>query len=364
MDHQWQLFRELTESVGVSGFEQDIRDVLARHLAPYGELVTDHLGSTVVHRRGAGGGPKLLVAAHMDEVGWLVSHVEDDGYLRIRPLGGWWGHVMLAQRVQVMTDRGPVLGVIGSRPPHMLKPKDREAVMSIEEMFVDIGASSEAEASELGVRPGCPMAPVSPLTAMGNPNFLLGKAWDNRAGCAAAILALDELRDKSIAAHVYVGATVQEEVGLRGAQTLAQQLKPDVAIALDVGLSGDIPGVKARESRAKLGKGVVVLLYDGSLVPNPTLRDLVIQTAEAEHIPYQLDSLGGGGTDGGKMQLVHSGVPTLALAVPTRYMHSHNVMVHREDLQAAARLVAGFVRRLDGRMVEQIRNRERISHPG
>lgn len=360
MEQEWQLYRDLTETVGVSGFEQGIAQVMARYLSPHGELISDHLGSLVVRRPGGGEGPKVLVAAHMDEVGWLVSHVEPDGYLRLRALGGWWGHVMLAQRVQVMTPDGPVLGVIGSKPPHMLKPKERDSVMEIGEMFVDIGVSSDEDAARVGVRPGCPVAPVSELAAMANPRFLLGKAWDNRAGCAAAVLALQELEGKRLTADVYVGATVQEEVGLRGAETLAQTIKPDLAIALDVGLSGDIPGVKPHESRAKLGGGVGILLYDGSLVPNPILRDFVVKVATEEGIPHQFDSLEKGGTDGGKLQLADGGVPTLSLAIPTRYMHSHNIMVHQDDIRAAGRLVAAVLRRVNAEVVEEITRRRPV----
>jgi putative aminopeptidase FrvX len=360
VDKEWELFRELTETVGVSGFEQGMHQVLAKHLSPHGELTSDHLGSLVVHRKGSGGGPKVLIAAHMDEVGWLVSHVERHGYLRLRPLGGWWGHVMLAQRVQVMTEKGPVLGVIGSKPPHMLKPKEREHVLEVDDMFVDIGVESDDEAEDLGVRPGCPVAPISQLAAMANPKFLLGKAWDNRAGCAAAILALQELAGQQVPADLYLGATVQEEVGLRGARTLAQKLQPDIAIALDVGLSGDIPDVKPHESRAKLGEGVVIILYDGSLIPNPVLRDFVAGVARQEGIAHQFDSLARGGTDGGQLQMADSGVPTLALAVPTRYMHSHNVMLHRDDIRAATRLVAAVVRRLDRDTADRIARREPI----
>lgn len=354
MDANWALFRDLTEAVGPSGFEKDVRAVMARYLSPHGHLHVDHLGSIVAHRKGRGG-PKVLVAAHLDEVGWLVSHVEKDGYLRLRALGGWWGHVMLAQRVQVMTESGPVLGVIGSKPPHMLKPKERESVMEIDEMFVDIGVGSAEEAAKLGVKPGCPVAPISELAKMGNPDFLMGKAWDNRAGCAAVVLALQELDGQESEAELFMGATVQEEVGLRGAQTLSQMIEPDIAIALDVGLSGDIPGVKPGESRAKLGEGVGILLYDGSLVPNPHLRDWVISVAEEEKIPYQLDSIARGGTDGGKMQFADSGVPTLALGIPTRYMHSHNVVLHQADILAAARLVAAIVRRVTPAVLEQVR---------
>ena len=352
---EWQLYRDLTEAVGVSGFEHDVRQVLKRYLTPYGEPVADHLGSLVVHRRGREGGPKLLVAAHMDEVGWMVSHVEPEGFLRLRALGGWWGHVMLAQRVQVLTAGGPVLGIIGSKPPHMLKPSEREAVLSVEEMFVDIGVTSDEAAAQLGVRPGCPVAPVSSLTALANPKFLLGKAWDNRAGCAAAILALQELGREQTDAELFVGATVQEEVGLRGARTLSQKVRPDLAIALDVGLSGDIPGVKPQESRAKLGQGVAVMLYDGTLIPNPALRDWVLGIAAEAGIPHQVDSLGRGGTDGGQLQFSDSGVPTLALAIPTRYMHSHNIVVHEGDIRSAARLVAAVARRLDAAVLARLR---------
>jgi putative aminopeptidase FrvX len=362
VDKQWELYRELTETPAVSGFENPMREVMARYLEPHGELIDDNLGSLVVYREGGneGEGPKVMIAAHMDEVGWIVSHVEKEGYLRLRPLGGWWGHVMLAQRVQVLTAKGPVIGIVGSKPPHMLQPKEREKVLELEEMFVDIGVSSDEEAERHGVRPGCVVAPISELTALANPKFLCGKAWDNRAGCAAVILALQELAGDPLEADLFAGATVQEEVGLRGARTLAQMLTPDLAIAVDVGLSGDIPGVAAKDSRAKLGKGVGILLYDGSLVPSPYLRDFVIDVAKDEGIPFQLDSIARGGTDGGMFQFGDGGAPALALAIPTRYMHSHNILVHRDDILACAHLIAAVWRRLDPETVDQIKRREPV----
>jgi endoglucanase len=351
MDKTLQMMKELTEAPGVPGQEEPVREVMGRYLSPLGEVITDNLGSIVGVKSGGGvskdNAPRVLLAGHMDEVGFLVTMIDDDGFLKFQTLGGWWEQVMLAQRVTVRTHKGDLTGIFGSKPPHILPPDDRKKMVEKQDMFIDIGAMSKDEAKEMGVRPGDPIIPICPFTVMANDRMLMAKAWDNRFGCALAISTLQELGD-SHPNTLYAGATVQEEVGLRGAQTLSHLVDPDVAISLDVGIAGDTPGVKKHEAQGKLGKGPVILIYDGSLIPNLKLRNLVIDTAEEEGIPYQFDSVAAGGTDGGRFQLAGDGVPTLTIGIPARYIHSAASIINRDDYDNATRLLVAVIKRLDG----------------
>jgi len=261
----------------------------------------------------------------------------------------------LAQRVRVLTRKGELIGVVGSKPPHILTPEERKKVVEIKDMFVDIGVLSREEAVQAGVRPGDPVIPHCDFTVMANPKILMNKAWDNRAGCAAAILTLQYLQGKPHENVVYAVGCVQEEVGMRGAVTMANTIEPDIGIALDVGIAGDVPGVKETEARGKLGKGPLILLYDASMVPNQALRNLVVDTAEELGIPYQFDVVPGGGTDAGRIHLWGRGVPSVVVGFATRYIHSHASLIHRDDIENAARLVAAVIQKLDAETVRKIK---------
>jgi endoglucanase len=357
MDDTLQMLKDLTDAPGVPGQEGPVRDVMARYLAPHGELMYDNLGSIVAMSRGKHAGddaPRVLVAGHMDEVGFMVTLITDEGFLKFQTLGGWWEQVMLAQRVTVRTRKGELTGVFGSKPPHILTADERKKMVDKSEMFIDIGVMNKQEALDAGVRPGDPIIPVCEFTQMANPKMLLAKAWDNRFGCAVAVQTLALLGDN----HpniLYSGATVQEEVGLRGAGTLTNMVKPDIAISVDVGIAGDTPGIKKHEAQSKMGDGPIILIYDASLIPSLKLRNFFIDVAEDEKIPYQFDTVAAGGTDGGRMQLSHSGAPTINIGVPARYIHSATSMIHLDDLNNASRLVAAVVKRLDSATVAELR---------
>ena len=348
------MMRELTEAPGVPGHESAVRRLMHRYLEPLGEVITDNLGSIVARKEGEAGGPKVLLAGHMDEIGFMVTRITDDGFLKFQTLGGWWTQVMLAQRVEIQTRSGPIIGVTGSKPPHILSPKERKRPVEMKAIYIDIGASSRAEAEKWGVRPGDPVVPASPFTVMRNPRLLLAKAWDNRFGCALAVEVLRRLGDESHPNVVYAGATVQEEVGLRGATTITNIVAPDIGLALDTGIAGDTPGVTPDDAAGKLGRGPLVLLYDATMIPNPRLRDLAIDVAEAEHIPLQFDKIPGGGTDAAKMHIFGAGVPSLVVGVPVRYIHTHAAILHRDDFDQAAQLLVGLIKRLDAATVRAI----------
>jgi putative aminopeptidase FrvX len=357
MEETLQMLKDLTDASGVPGQEGPVREVMARYLAPLGELQYDNLGSIVAVSRGKHTGddaPRVLVAGHLDEVGFMVTLITDEGFLKFQPLGGWWEQVMLAQRVTVRTRKGDLTGVFGSKPPHILTAEERKKMVEKSDMFIDIGVMSKQEAIDAGVRPGDPVIPMCDFTQMANPKMLLAKAWDNRFGCGVAVQTLKDLGSD----HpniVYSGATVQEEVGLRGAGTLANMVKPDIAISVDVGIAGDTPGIKKHEAQSKMGDGPIILIYDGSLIPNLKLRNFFIDVAEEEKIPYQFDTVAAGGTDGGRFQLSHSGAPTINIGVPTRYIHSATSMMNLDDFNNAVRLVVAVIKRLDADSVAELK---------
>ena len=357
MESLLKMYEELTCAPGISGYEEPARKVMRKYLEPVSdEIITDNLGSVAGVKVGREGGPKVMVAGHLDEVGWMVTMITKDGFLKIQPVGGWWSQVMLAQRVKILTRKGELVGVVGSKPPHILPPEERNKVVQIKEMFIDIGASSKEEAMEFGVRPGDPIVPHCDFTVMPNPKILLNKAWDNRAGCAVAIMTLEELQGKQHENIVYAVGNVQEEVGLRGAITMTHRIAPDIGIALDVGIAGDVPGVKEQEAQGKMGKGPLILLYDASMIPNQALRNFVSDTADELGLPYQWDSIAGGGTDAGRMHLFGAGVPSIAIGFATRYIHSHAGLIHRDDMENAAKLVAAVIQRLTPETVQKIKD--------
>jgi endoglucanase len=349
------MMRELTEVPGVSGFEEPVRKVMRRYLEPVAEILTDHLGGIAGRKVGLDGGPKIALVGHLDEIGFMITRITDEGYLKFQTIGGWWEQVMLAQRVEVVTRQGPIIGVIGSKPPHILAPDERGKMVDRKQMYIDIGASSREEAESWGVRPGDSVAVVCPFTPMRNGELLMAKAWDNRFGCALAIEVLRQLQGQSHTNQVYAVGTVQEEVGLRGATTMAHLIAPDIAFALDTGVAGDTPGVSPDDVSAKLGKGPVILLYDSTMLPHVGLRDLVIDTAQAEGIPLQFDKMAGGGTDAGKFHLGGAGAPSLVVGVPVRYIHTHASILHRGDFDQAVQLLVAVVKRLDAETVARLK---------
>ena len=356
MDDTLKMMQELTEAPGISGFEEPVRRVMRRYMEPLSEILTDNLGSIVGRKVGQEGGPKILLAGHMDEIGFMVTRITDEGYLKFQTIGGWWDQVMLAQRVEIYTRQGPVIGVIGSKPPHILSSDERKKVYEKKDMFIDVGAFSREEAQSFGIRPGDPVVPVCPFTVMRNPKLLMTKAWDNRFGCALAIEVMRRLKGQPHPNVLYAVGNVQEEVGLRGATTTTNLIEPDIGFALDTGIAGDMPGVNPDQAQGKLGKGPVVLLYDSTMIPHVGLRDLVVDTAKAEGIPLQFDIMPGGGTDAGRMHIFSAGVPSLVVGVPVRYIHTDASIMHRDDFDSAARLLVAVVKRLDAEMVQQLKS--------
>ncbi|NMD72731.1 M42 family metallopeptidase [Bacillus sp. DNRA2] len=350
------LFKTLTELPGAAGNEHAVRAFMREQISKYtDEIVQDKLGSIFGVKRGNDSGPTIMVAGHMDEVGFMVTQITDNGMIRFQPLGGWWSQVLLAQRVNITTPNGPVPGVIGSIPPHLLDDSTKNKPMDIKNMLIDIGADNKEDALKIGIKPGQQITPICPFTPMANPKKILAKAWDNRYGCGLAIELLQETHKETLPNILYVGATVQEEVGLRGAQTAANLIKPDLFFALDASPANDMTGDK--KEFGHLGKGVLLRILDRSMVTHRGMREFVLDTAESNHIPYQY-FVSQGGTDAGRVHTANEGIPSAVIGICSRYIHTHASMIHVDDYAAAKELIVKLVRSCDQSTVDSIRSNQ------
>jgi len=358
MDQQTlSLLKELTEATGLPGYEAEIRDIVRQHVAGLAQTCTDNLGNIICTKKGAADAPRIMLPGHMDEIGFLVSGVTDDGYLRFTSVGGWWDQVLLAQRVRVKSRKGDYLGIVGSKPPHVLDEEERKKPVKRKDMFIDVGAKDKKEATErYGIRTGDPIVPVCPFEPMKNPKLLAGKAFDDRVGVAMMV---DVLRRLARARHpntVFGVGTVQEEVGTRGAETAADSVNPDVALILEVGIATDTPGSKAEDKdKGALGKGPQICFLDAGMIPNLKLRDFLVDLAEEKKIPYQISLMERGATDGRPIHIHGTGVPSVYIGIPTRYIHSHAGVLHASDYDNGVKLVVEAVKRLDAKTVAGLR---------
>ena len=348
------LLRELTEAHAVSGHEDEVRAIFVNELEECGELSADRNGSVFCETGDAG--PRVLVAGHMDEVGFMVQNVTADGFIQFLGIGGWWEHNLLSQRVEILTRGGEkILGVVASRPPHFLPEAQRRQVMMIDQMFIDVGAESRRDVIEnFGISLGDPIAPLSEFTALAKEDHFMAKAFDNRVGMAGTIQAGQILAQSTHPNRLILCGTVQEEVGLRGAKTAANFAKPDVAIILEGPPADDMPGFPRTDCQGRLGGGVQIRLYDPTAITNPRLARLTIETARAEGIPHQVTVRRSGGTDAGSFHLANDGVPSIVLGVPARYIHSHNAIIDLNDYLQMIALTIALVRKLDQQTVESL----------
>lgn len=349
----WKRLEQLTQVPGAPGFEHEVRKVMKTYLSQYAdEIIQDRLGGVFGVKHGSDYGPKIMVAGHMDEVAFMVTRITEDGFLKFQTLGGWWSHVLLAQRVDVITGTGKrIPGTIGSTPVHLLDRSKVNQVVPVTQMYIDVGAESCEEATEWGIRPGDSAIPVGLYTELEGGKRIMSKAWDNRFGCGMAIELLASLQYERHPNTIYAGATVQEEVGARGASPAASLIKPDLFFAVDVGPAGDTLGIE--EGFGHIGKGMLIRLYDKSLITSPGLRDFLLDIAEREKIPYQF-FVSRGGTDAGRVHLTGEGVPAAAIGIVGRYIHSHLSIVDKEDIEATKTFLEVVAKELDRSTYESI----------
>ena len=355
------FLEELTNSFGPTGFERDPARLVKDYVKRFSDdITTDNLGSVLFTKKGSAKDPTILLPGHIDEVGFIVSSVNKLGYLTFNPLGGWFDQVLLGQRVKIRTSKGVIPGIIAAKPPHLLPAEERSKVVTKDKMFIDIGASNEEEAKEMGVRIGNPVMPDSTYSTMkkkvyrdgkkaGSDTIAIGKAFDDRIGTFIAAEVVRTLKEKKIRhPNTVVGAaTTQEEVGLRGARTTAYVVKPDVCLTLEVDIAGDVPGIEANEAPTKMGLGPSISTYDSSMIPNQELLEFVLSVSDKAKIPYQLSQIARGGTDAGIIHISNAGCPSLVIGVPTRHIHAHAGMLSLSDAENAIKLLVEVVKKLD-----------------
>ena len=348
------LLAELADAPGPSGYEEAVRKIMVRELTPLaGKVTYDGVGSVIAQQGSAG--PKIMLDAHMDELGGMVRRVTPKGFLSMQMLGGWLDQALPDQRWIIIGRKGPVHAVTGIRDIHVVPADERTKVFPRDSLYLDVGARTAAEVEALGIGPGDPVVPDSPFVALPGGRYL-GKAWDDRVGCAVVIEALRRLRATGHPNQLFVAATVQEEVGLRGARTAADLIKPDIGIAIEGGITGDSPGRSPEETQAVLGGGPGLFLYDSSTLPNRRFVAMVDDVAAAKGLPLQKDLVQGYGDDSAAIQATAGGVPTINLVVPARYTHAHNGIIDRADFDRTVDLVVALIQRLDASTVKRLRS--------
>ena len=355
LDPTTALLRDLSNAAGPSGFEEPVRKLMVERMRPYAKSITyDGLGS-VIATQGTSG-PRVMLDAHMDELGGMVRRITGDGFLSMQMLGGWLDQALVDQRWVIITARGPVKAVTGLRDVHVATADERTRVFSRDSLFLDIGAKTAAEARAMGVEPGDPVVPDAPFEILNGSQNYLGKAWDDRAGCAVLLEVMRRFNTTAHPNQIFYAATTQEEVGLRGAHSAADAIKPDVGIAIEGGIAGDMPGTHPEETQAKLGAGPGIFLYDSSALPNRKMVALTKAAAAEKKIPLQLDLVQGYGDDSAEIQKSTMGVPTVNLVVPVRYTHAHNGIMNRGDFDRMVDLVVAMIQKLDAPMVAKMRD--------
>ncbi|MBR5875763.1 MAG: M42 family metallopeptidase [Akkermansia sp.] len=333
------LLEKCSNAAGVSGFEDEIRDLIAAELEGCGTITRSRNGNLICEKTGPAGSPTVAIIAHMDEIGFMVQGVTEDGFLLLVPLGGWWNHTLPSQRVTVVTRDGKrIPGQIGTKPPHLLPESQRKQVMPDDALFVDVGASSKKEVEALGIRLGCCVVPDVQLQPLAVEHRWMGKAFDNRAGVYTMIRTMQAIKDMELPCTVRAIATVQEEVGTRGARALYDEQVPDYALILEGPPADDTFGQSGTCRQGVLGKGVQIRLYDPTNITPPAFADFILDTAAKHGIPHQATVRRTGGTDAAASYPHWHGTPAIVFGVPTRYIHSHNGILDARDLSAAVEL--------------------------
>jgi endoglucanase len=342
-----ETLEKLANASGVTGREDEVKSLMIKYLKPYAdEVKEDKIGNVVAIKKGKKNAPKLMLAAHMDEIGLLVKTITKEGFLQFMKMGGIDDRVLSAQKVMVCTENGLLHGIIGSKPPYIQKEDERKRVLASDELFIDIGAENQEEARKKGVRIGDPVEFDIKFAKLSK-DVVIGKAFDDRAGCVAMIEVMKRLEKTDCT--IFAVGTVQEEVGCRGAVTSAFGLSPDLGIALDVTVAGDTPGVKESEAPVKLGKGPALSIADSGLITHPKVLKLLIDTAEENKIPYQLEAGLAGSTDASRIALAREGVPSGPLSIPTRYIHSPTSMINLTDVENVIKLTLAAVKNIPKR---------------
>ena len=342
VEDEVKLLASLSNAFGPPGSEDEVREILRRELEEHAdEVKVDKLGNIFFHHHGREEYPRIMITAHMDEVAYLITNIDENGFLRFHTLGGIVSGIMPGQRILLRGDKGYVRGIIGTKPPHLMKPEEREKVIPMEDLFIDIGAGSRKEVEEKGITIGSTGVFDVEFTELGG-GYLMGKAFDDRAGCTVLVKVFKALKDTPY--NLIAVGTVQEEVGLRGARTAAWQAYPDYALALEGTFANDIPGVREDRVAAKLKSGPVITIVDRATITHPKILKTLVSVAKQKNIPFQFKKIPAGGTDAGAIHLTKAGVPSGTVAVPCRYIHGPAAITHIQDLKNTIKLVEEFIK--------------------
>jgi endoglucanase len=354
-DRTLETLQKLADAAGPPGFEEPVRALLVGMMKPLASsLAYDGMGS-IIATQGTGG-PKIMVDAHMDELGGMVRRVTPNGLLTMQMLGGWLDQALPDQRWVIIGSKGPVKAVTGIRDIHVVPADERTKVYPRDSLFLDVGARNEAEVREMGISPGDPIVPDAPFEILNGTQNYLGKGWDDRVGCAVIVESMRRLANEGHPNQIAWVITTQEEIGLRGAHTAADVIKPELGIAIEGGITGDVFPGRPEETQVKLGAGPGIFLYDSSAIPNRKLTAFVKRTAFERKLPLQFDLVQGYGDDSAEIQKSNGGVPTVNLVVPVRYTHAHNGILNRQDFDQTVELVVSMLKKLDAAEVRRIRD--------
>ena len=351
------LMRELTDAPSPSGYEGPVRAILMREFRALGAKVsTDGIGNVIAMVPGVSTAPRVMVDAHMDEVGLVVRSITPEGFVKFLPMSiNWFDQPLVDQRWQIMTAKGPVTAVSGFIDKHAHTAEDSTRVVPSHELFLDVGARNNEDAQAMGIAPGNLVAPWSPFTRLGTTRFA-AKAWDDRVGCIMMLEALRRMQERGIRHPnvIYFVGSVQEEVGMRGVQNAVETVKPDVGIALEVGIAGDFPLARKEFSQEELGAGPAIFAYDGSMIPNIKLSELFQKVAADKKIPLQISVVAQYGSDAAPIQKYSTGRPAINFAIPTRYTHLHTGVIDWADLNHGVDLLVAMLAQLDGNTVTEL----------
>jgi endoglucanase len=356
-DRVTQLLKLLTEAPGPPGYEEAVRKIMTEQMKPFADKISyDGLGSVIAQQGSSG--PRIMLDAHMDELGGMVRRIRPDGFISMQMLGYWLSAALPDQRWVILGSKGPVLAVTDIWDAH-IAPKGQDGHPAQQDLYLDTGARSAADVAALGISPGDPVAPVSDFEILAN-NRYLAKAWDDRVGCAVMLEVMRRLQKTALPNQVFYAATVQEEgsAEMRGAQTSARFINPDIGFSLEVGIPNDVPGPGVEAAQETLGGGPGMMLYTFSELPNRKLVAQVKEIAAAQHIPLQFDFVPGFGDDAGAIKLHNIGVPVTTVLVPARATHAHNGIIDRADFDRTVDLMVAILQSLDAATVAKIKSFE------
>jgi len=350
MNYINKLQKELSNLLGISGYEEEVSDFILNEIESI-DLVDqcwkDPLGNVLAIKKGNSNENRILLDAHMDEIGFMVSHLEEKGFLRFVLIGGWDKRILLGESVVIKSETGEIFhGIIGSKPPHLTSEEERKKIVDISDMYIDLGMTSEKELMNHGINVGIVGTTYNPYKEFPN-GMVRGKAFDDRTGCNVLLNVMKILKEnhkESQEETILFNFAVQEEIGGRGAMTGSYSLKPTMALAIENTTAADVPGVKESNCPAYIGKGPAITIADHSLISNPKVNQRLIKNAEHEKIPYQIKKPKYGGTDAGKIHTTRKGIPSSVVSVPCRYIHTATSLLKLEDIANTIKLIDAFIR--------------------